>query len=1004
MFNKLLNRIANPEQTKSPTRSADSDGLEKSQSAEGFICPQCLLAFPTAEKLQNHYESAHQDNVGSEEENGLNLKCSACKMKFGTERELKDHYSRHHSSDDMSEVDLLKSQIHALEEGKLLTSSEILLLRKQLSESMESNSSLRHEKDKLQRRATVCDEEMSMFQLQIEEQKKKFSLLETKLKKCEEMKRELEVQLQQRAAADDVTVLRQELVSVQKLMDKNILEKEAEKESLQKDYCILQEKITSLEEQKHILEEALKKVPQKEEMERLRRELLESTAKTMELQKIIAENENKNKVMIEKYEKIEKTLEDKQKECSQLEISIKEEKKKYNNMKNSKDQQIKDMQKDISEVNQKLLHLQEECQNLIKERENAKSHSLETKKQLEEYQRHLLQGNNRLKELEVQLNSSKDTIARLESERTELCIKIEAGEGTNTALQQLQQENDLLRKKLKEQQESERQNLKQIVSKYETVCQQNENTKVKLHNLEEECQNYKTTIDKLNAQLLNSQSSFAKLQEENQTKETEFQAELKENKNEQTRLKCLLEKETEKFLELKAQMDQKEIQQKSEIENLNREKQELMDQISARDFQLKEIEKEIVNVNNRCLEIQKSANNYKEELHLIHNKFEDATNKLNKCETERQNLLLNMERLKEEMKNMREVIDSTQLNEKQLMTMLDNIKELNKELNQKVQNLELEITKMEEREIQLKNENVQLDSELKMTLHRLSEITETNSELEHSLNTIQKSYQQETEKKNMEIAELNNAKQLLINQKLSLQNEIDHFKEESIQMEASHQEEVQQLQEYLKELKLKMDDAEKKLKEEVNLKQQLNTEWQMCESKYDAEISVLNENLSTLKEDLCLEQSRRENLERKADELKVDNLELEAKLENALDERRALLERCLKSEGECERLQETTIDLRHKLDDTMAALQELGRENQTLQIENTKHQNRKWTDDAEVTHCTLCMKQFTVTIRKHHCRNCGNIFCNECSSKTAIIAVSKKPVRVCNNCYGEVVK
>ena len=49
-----------------------------------------------------------------------------------------------------------------------------------------------------------------------------------------------------------------------------------------------------------------------------------------------------------------------------------------------------------------------------------------------------------------------------------------------------------------------------------------------------------------------------------------------------------------------------------------------------------------------------------------------------------------------------------------------------------------------------------------------------------------------------------------------------------------------------------------------------------------------------------------------------------------------------------------------------------------------------------------CNQTFTLTQRKHHCRCCGNIFCDLCSSKTAIVAAaSKKPQRVCDQCYQE---
>lgn len=40
----------------------------------------------------------------------------------------------------------------------------------------------------------------------------------------------------------------------------------------------------------------------------------------------------------------------------------------------------------------------------------------------------------------------------------------------------------------------------------------------------------------------------------------------------------------------------------------------------------------------------------------------------------------------------------------------------------------------------------------------------------------------------------------------------------------------------------------------------------------------------------------------------------------------------MKGEGEIEKLQAKVVELRRKLDDTTAAMQELGRENQSLQV------------------------------------------------------------------------
>ncbi|KAK7063309.1 hypothetical protein SK128_017668, partial [Halocaridina rubra] len=54
--------------------------------------------------------------------------------------------------------------------------------------------------------------------------------------------------------------------------------------------------------------------------------------------------------------------------------------------------------------------------------------------------------------------------------------------------------------------------------------------------------------------------------------------------------------------------------------------------------------------------------------------------------------------------------------------------------------------------------------------------------------------------------------------------------------------------------------------------------------------------------------------------------------EASAEEHKGLLERCVTAEAEVERVQGHLTQLRRKLDDSTAALQELGRENQNLQV------------------------------------------------------------------------
>ncbi|KAL7673676.1 hypothetical protein ACOME3_008528 [Neoechinorhynchus agilis] len=54
--------------------------------------------------------------------------------------------------------------------------------------------------------------------------------------------------------------------------------------------------------------------------------------------------------------------------------------------------------------------------------------------------------------------------------------------------------------------------------------------------------------------------------------------------------------------------------------------------------------------------------------------------------------------------------------------------------------------------------------------------------------------------------------------------------------------------------------------------------------------------------------------------------------------------------------------------------------------------------------CFLCRDAFTFTNRKHHCRNCGDIFCQKCSSQKLPLPKFgfNEEVRVCDACHVEI--
>lgn len=65
----------------------------------------------------------------------------------------------------------------------------------------------------------------------------------------------------------------------------------------------------------------------------------------------------------------------------------------------------------------------------------------------------------------------------------------------------------------------------------------------------------------------------------------------------------------------------------------------------------------------------------------------------------------------------------------------------------------------------------------------------------------------------------------------------------------------------------------------------------------------------------------------------------------------------------------------------------------------------QWIKDEETKTCMRCAVHFTTFIRRHHCRNCGGVFCGKCSARRLPLLKLGfiEPVRVCETCYSRLV-
>jgi len=103
-------------------------------------------------------------------------------------------------------------------------------------------------------------------------------------------------------------------------------------------------------------------------------------------------------------------------------------------------------------------------------------------------------------------------------------------------------------------------------------------------------------------------------------------------------------------------------------------------------------------------------------------------------------------------------------------------------------------------------------------------------------------------------------------------------------------------------------------------------------------------------------------------------------------------------------LRQENAKLREQAKEGEQTLEELGQQLSwsKLQVDSMKEEvnpQGSWTKDSEATECKLCKKEFNIARRKHHCRNCGGIFCDSCSDNKMKLPSSSKPLRVCDTCY-----
>ncbi|CAH1801364.1 unnamed protein product [Owenia fusiformis] len=182
---------------------------------------------------------------------------------------------------------------------------------------------------------------------------------------------------------------------------------------------------------------------------------------------------------------------------------------------------------------------------------------------------------------------------------------------------------------------------------------------------------------------------------------------------------------------------------------------------------------------------------------------------------------------------------------------------------------------------------------------------------------------------------------------------------------------------------------EETLSQEINTLQEELTMLQSVKSELDREVTVRQENEEKLKE---------------TDE-KFKNYQHKSK--NVLTTMQAKLEEHdkikTKLEADVQFYRNKVSSLQADLDNSEAVQRDFVKLSQSLQIQLEKirqgENEVRWQHEEDANDCENCHKEFGVSRRKHHCRHCGHIFCNECCSKTCYAGPNRRPTKVCDVCH-----
>ncbi|KAK0411300.1 hypothetical protein QR680_005589 [Steinernema hermaphroditum] len=731
--------------------------------------------------------------------------------------------------------------------------------------------------------------------------------------------------------------------------------------------------------------------------EELRSQKASYEMRLVDINDAVRDLENKRRVLNEKLKAssqkegtLEGELVKKVAAIEELSKAASSSKSEYDSKLHEKEQQVKDAQKESKKVSKELESLRKKFRELEVESSKKSQRMIEVENAAEE-------------ELTEMKKKCDVAVAALEESRKTIVQLTEAAEADKAIIakmdSQMVEERERISSAVEKLEAAElkaRQLEKQLSEKArteESLSTELQSTLEDLHTLKEEVSQKNATIAQLTTKIGEVEREVSSCNEHLKAKTADFEQQIERNHEHNEELISKINVIEARSSELQKALEERrnELRHKEEIiDDLQKHAAELQadvvrcDELTAK---LADAKKSLEAMEAENKAIEDNLHEVTESLASLQSQYTELTSQVKVAYSEKEFLITTLH-------------DKEKFAETQLKDRERQISELAAELKSRKEDgdvLREQIKELEDCKEQCEKEIAGYTKSLQQTELSLSE---KNSEMD-SLNVVNITINEELENLREELNSLRTAKEEQSQRCVQLESELEAARKKEEQLKETQKclrEEIATLKAEMETQKISFD-AFKRESERVAEEKEAKMKATVTEQKSLIEELTFKVNETEREMDEKREDVRR--MEAEQQKIRENNGEMERKLKTFGEERKGLMERCLRVESDLDFERDRAMENKRRFDDALSAMHELGRANQSLQIDMSKQFNRKWLDDSEAVNCFHCGKQFSLTVRKHHCRICGQIFCSPCSSQTAKVASSKNPVRVCINCHGE---